>query len=424
MFMTKERKQVYGSMLWLMLHETIFTLLSLVDIACINSISDDALIGATFALTLYSLMHSSQNVFAKALRVIASRFFGAKDTDGIRAGLTTATIMTTSVAAFFTIIYLVFGQQFLSVFSLSAEQQYMAHTYMIARLPGYIIFAIMSPILRSLEAQGYIARITKIRFFNMINLPLSLILMQPLGVFGVGLAISIAELIVLIILCIVFKPKYSKPRKEHFCEIAKLGISYLPESLVTPITNTIMSNLCLIYLSTETLVISQLVNKFYDDILNVVYMITQHAEVAIGHEYGANNHDKIIFEFKLFRHCYIRILLIHIPITLVLGYVYLAVISNVSDIRFAMILLGARLLCEVAFYIELPARRILYIFGVIKPIMFMRLVSLTVVKLLVLYLSLICGVGAFCLPICYLLSDLPCAIMNTKLLCKKMRVFT
>lgn len=39
-------------MSWPMLHETIFTLLSLVDIACINSISDDALIGVTFALTL------------------------------------------------------------------------------------------------------------------------------------------------------------------------------------------------------------------------------------------------------------------------------------------------------------------------------------------------------------------------------------
>lgn len=361
--MIKEHKQVYSSMSWLMLHETIFTLLSLVDIACINSISDDALIGATFALTIYKLMHNSQNVFAKALRIVSSRFFGAGNMHSMRSGLTAATIMTTSIAAFFTIAYLIFGRQFLGIFSLSIEQQHMSDVYMIARLPGYIVFAIMSPIIRSLEAQGQIAKITKIRFINMINLPLSIILMQPLGVFGVGLASSIAELIVLIVLCIVFKPKYAKPQKTHFCEIAKIGASYLPESLISPVTNTILSNLCLIYLDTKILVISQLVNKLYDDILNVVYMTTQHAEVVIGREYGAGNKDKIASEFKIFRHCYIRILLIHIPVSLIFGYVYLGVISHVSDLPFALILLSARILCEVAFYTELPARRILYIYS-------------------------------------------------------------
>ena len=406
-------------MSWPMLHETIFTLLSLVDIACINSLSDDALIGVTFALTLYNLMHNSQNVFAKALRIVSSRFFGAKNINGIRSSLTAATIMTTSVAAFFTIAYLIFGRQFLGIFSLSIEQQHMADVYMIARLPGYIVFAIMSPIIRSLEAQGQIAKITKIRFLNLINLPLSIILMQPLGVFGVGLASSIAELIVLIVLCIVFKPKYARPRKEHFREIAKFGVSYLPESLISPITNTIMSNLCLIYLSTEMLVISQLVNKLYDDILNIVYMTTQHAEIVIGREYGAKNQNGISSEFKIFRHCYIRVLMIHIPVSLIFGYIYLGPISNVSDLPFALILLSARILCEVAFYTELPARRILYIFGIIKPVMFARMFGLIVPKLISLHIALICGAGVFSLPICYFMSDLPCAIVNVTLLCKK-----
>lgn len=285
----------------------------------------------------------------------------------------------------------------------------------------YIIFAITSPIVRSFEAKGQVAKITKVRFCNFVNLPLSILLMIPFGAFSVGLGSTLTELVELIVVYSVFKPKYAKPQKKYFSDVAKFGASYLPESLISPITNTILSNLCLIYLSTYVLVISQLVNKLYDEILSIMYMITQHAEIVIGREYGAGNKDNLLKEFKLFKHCYIWVILIHIPVTLVFGYVYLAMISNVSDIWFAMILLGARLLCEIAYYIEQPERRILYIFGVIKPIMIVRLTGLTVVKLSVLYLALICGAGAFCLPLCYLANGLPSAVMNTHLLRKKLK---
>ena len=422
--MTKEHKHVYSNMCWLMVHEAIFTSIGLVDLACINYISPDALIGATFAMVLYNMMFQSHQVFSKALRVVASRLFGAKDEVGIQSGLMCTTIITVSIAVLFTTAYLLFGEQFLTLFSLSPEQRYQCHIYMMSRLPGYIVFAITSPIVRSFEAKGQVAKVTKVRFCNFVNLPFSILLMMPLGVFGVGMGSTLTEVVELIVVYLVFKPKYAKPQKRYFSDVAKFGASYLPESLISPITNTILSNLCLIYLSTSVLVISQLVNKFYDEILSIMYMITQHAEIVIGREYGAGNKDNLLKEFKLFKHCYVWVILIHIPITFVFGYVYLALISNVSDIWFAMVLLAARLLCEVAYYIEQPARRILYIFGVIKPIMIVRLIGLTVVKLSVLYLALICGAGAFCLPLCYLASDLPSAVMNTHLLRKKLKEVT
>ena len=82
--MTKEHKHVYSNMCWLMVHEAIFTSIGLVDLACINYISPDALIGATFAMVLYNMMFQSHQVFSKALRVVASRLFGAKDEVGDR----------------------------------------------------------------------------------------------------------------------------------------------------------------------------------------------------------------------------------------------------------------------------------------------------------------------------------------------------
>ena len=43
-------------MFWLMLHNIIFVICSLVDIACANSISEDAVIAITVAFLIYTLM--------------------------------------------------------------------------------------------------------------------------------------------------------------------------------------------------------------------------------------------------------------------------------------------------------------------------------------------------------------------------------
>jgi len=115
-----------------MVHEAIFTSIGLVDLACINYISPDALIGATFAMVLYNMMFQSHQVFSKALRVVASRLFGAKDEVGIQSGLMCTTIITVSIAVLFTTAYLLFGEQFLTLFSLSPEQRYQCHIYMMS----------------------------------------------------------------------------------------------------------------------------------------------------------------------------------------------------------------------------------------------------------------------------------------------------
>lgn len=411
-------KEAYAGMLWLILQGIILESLNWVDMACVNSISADAIIAVTFALVIYNLIYNAHNVFAKGLRVIASRLYGANDRKEIASSLSATVIITLSITITITVAYLILGRWVLGLFALTAEQVELANSYILARLSGYIIFSVTSPIVRSLEAQGQIAKVTRLRSCNVLNIVLSIALLQPLGVVGVGLASALTELVELVLILAVFKPKFAKPKARNFVEVAKIGASYLPESLISPITNTVVSNLCLIYLSTEVLVISQLVNKLYDGILSIMYATTQHAELTVGREYGAGNAQGIADEFKVFRHCYIRLLLIHIPVTMLLGWAYLS-ITHVTDMTFALILLFARVACEIAYYTELPARRVLYIFGNIKPAMLVKMFGLTIPKLVALYISLLCGAGAFSLPICYFFCDLPCMIVSLTILHKK-----
>lgn len=185
---------------------------------------------------------------------------------------------------------------------------------------------------------------------------------------------------------------------------------------------------------------------------------TIYAELTVGREYGAGNAQGIADEFKVFRHCYIRLLLIHIPVTMLLGWAYLS-ITHVTDMTFALILLFARVACEIAYYTELPARRvlyifgnikpamlsdltfalvllavrmlsasvyyvglpamrILYIFGVVRPVMLTRLFGLCIMQLLVQWISLELGADAFCIPISYFAADFIWGIMNVWLIRK------
>lgn len=411
-------KATYISMLWVMMQELIFTMNSLVDIACINGVSDDALVGATFAMTIINLMYNTYTVFAKGARVLVSKYFGAQDENNMQSTLMTATIVCVFLAIVQGTLFLLFGNSLLSLFSLSKAQEEQAYAYMLARLPGFFFFSFSSPICRCAEGRGQIARLVKFRVVNLLNIPFSIILMQFLGVAGVGWGTTLTELAELIVLYTVFKPKFRRPTKRNFKEVLGLGASYLPESMVSPLTNTFLNNLCLTYLSTAQIVLSQLVNKLYDCILNIMYVSTQHVELTVGHEYGAGNREGIIREFKLFRHCYIRLLVLHIPVTMLVGLVYLGIISHVENLGLALILLLVRLLFSIPFYIELPARRMLYIFNVIKPVMWVRFISLVVPKLAFLYLSLRLGAEVFCLPICYMASDLPCMLVNTYLIRK------
>lgn len=224
-------------MLWLILQGIILESLNWVDMACVNSISADAIIAVTFALVIYNLIYNAHNVFAKGLRVIASRLYGANDRKEIASSLSATVIITLSITITITVAYLILGRWVLGLFALTAEQVELANSYILARLSGYIIFSVTSPIVRSLEAQGQIAKVTRLRSCNVLNIVLSIALLQPLGVVGVGLASALTELVELVLILAVFKPKFAKPKARNFVEVAKIGASYLPESLISPITN-------------------------------------------------------------------------------------------------------------------------------------------------------------------------------------------
>lgn len=405
-------------MIFMMGQELIFVINSLVDMACISSISDDAIVGATFAMTICGLMYNIYSAFSKAARVLVAKYYGAEDEYNMKATLSATTILDVGVAVILALIMGIWGSKLLGLFSLTDLQHEYAINYIYARLPGFLIFSATSPIARCIEGRSQIARLVKVRSCNLLNGPISILLMQSMGVIGVGLGTSVTEFIELLIMLIIFRPKYSKPTKHNFVEVFNLGCSYLPESLLNPVTNTIMSNLCLIYLGTAEIVIMQLANKLYDNILDIQYASTQYAELSVGHEYGAGNQNGIVSEFKLFRHCYVRLLLLHVPITFIVGFIYLGWIINVENLVLAFVLLGVRIIAEIPYYIELPARRLLYIFNVVKPVVAVKIVSLVVIKLVVLYLALMLGAGSYSLAICYFASNLPCAIINLILIIK------
>ena len=201
-------------------------------------------------------------------------------------------------------------------------------------------------------------------------------------------------------------------------ELLKLSLSYVPECIFNMLINNFAINMCLTYLDSSIMVISELVNNLYNNIVDVIYMTTQQAEITIGREYGAKNQAGIADEFQKFKHCYTVILLWHIPVTMLLGWIYLGFITPVSDLTFALVLLAVRMLSASVYYVGLPAMRILYIFGVVKPVMLTRLFGLCIMQLLVQWISLELGADAFCIPISYLAADLIWGIVNVYLLKK------
>ena len=413
-----EYKNTYASMFWLMLHDLIFVACALVDISCANLLSEDAVIGITVACSIHTLMFSAHNVFARALRVVGSRYYGAGETNREKSLLSTTVILSVSIAFIIALVMYIFGRNILSLFALTEPQLDLAFSYLQFRMIGYVIYAFANPIIRSVETHGKNGEVTRVRLINLINVPLSIILAKVMGITGIGLGTTITELSELLLVLIVFRPVFGRPKLSELPEIAKLGLSYMPECLCSPLINSFATNMCLIYLNTSTIVISQLVNSFYDQIVEVIHMTTQQAEITIGREYGAKNQAGIATEFKKFRHCYIYIVLWHFPITMLVGWLYLGMISPVSNLGFALLLLVMRVLSAIVYYVGMPAMRILYVFDVIRPVMITRLIGLCVLQLLTQWIALKCGVGAFCIPISYFSSDVLWGITNIWLLRK------
>lgn len=411
-------RSTYIAMFWLMLHDLIFVVCSLVDISCANMISGDAVIAVSVACSVHSLMFSLHKIFARSLRVIASRLYGAKDDAGERSVTSLSLIFSVAVAIVVGTVVLVFGTNILGWFSMTDTQIDLAYSYLQYRTVGYFIYAFANPLIRQQEARGKTGAVTRLRLINLINVPVSLLLAPIMGVAGIGLGTTIAETSEFILLLIVFKPKLGKPDMKYAPELLKLSLSYVPECIFNMLINNFAINMCLTYLDSSIMVISELVNNLYNNIVDVIYMTTQQAEITIGREYGAKNQAGIADEFQKFKHCYMVILLWHIPVTMLLGWIYLGFITPVSDLTFALVLLAVRMLSASVYYVGLPAMRILYIFGVVRPVMLTRLFGLCIMQLLVQWISLELGADTFCIPISYFAADFIWGIMNVWLIRK------
>lgn len=405
-----------------MAQETIFVFLSLADVVCVRTLGDNATIAVTFATTIYALMFNLQLVFTTSLRVIQARYYGANDLKGVASALTSATIISEGIAITVSIAYLIGGKSLLSLFALTPEQLEIAHSYLLARLSGYCIYALVNGIPRTIEASGQIGKLTKVRLCNLINVPLNLVFIPILGAAGAAVATNITEFTELILMMIIFKPKFGRPEKHKFKEVLRYGLVQLPMRFVSPFTNTLISNAYLQYLTPIHLVVLNVVDSLYYQLQCIMASPAMWIETEMGQAYGSG--DMSLFQSKCtqFKHCYARLIVCHIPVTIIFGYVYLSFIAPVGDIWLAMELLISRIAIALPFYIANASQRMLTILGVLRPPMIARMVGLIITKMAAAYIALSLGADVFTLPICYFAGDIPFIITVLWCLKKKQNV--
>lgn len=404
-------RETYKKLCWFMAQEVIFVFLSLTDIACVRALGDDALIGVSFATTVYSLMFNLHIVFTHSLRVIQARYFGANDTESVKSALTTATLISGGLALAVTLVYILFGKQLLGLSALTPDQLEVAHSYLMWRLPGYVVYAFTNGIPRTIEASGQIAKLTKIRICNIINVPLNFLFIPIMGAAGAAFATDMTETTELIILLIVFKPKFGKPRRSILKEVLRYGLTMLPKRFISPVTNTILSNMWLQFLSPTHIVILQVADAVYYQIQCILGSTVVWVETEGAQAYGEKGLAGLQERYSIFKHCYIRLVLWHIPATLLIGLVYMMFIAPVSNIVLAMMLLLSRIAVAILFYMPLSGNALLRVVGILKPVMWARLFGLVFTKMAVAYFCLVAGFEVFTLPICYLACDIPYAAM-------------
>lgn len=401
----KKYQPTYKAMGWLMIQELIFAICGLVDITCANFLSNDAVIAVTMAVFISNFALKLRDAFSSALRVTTARYSGANDKAAMGGALTSITILSSALTVIIVVVLGFFGRNLLGLFALSSIQIDLANSYIMARIPGFLIFGVTNPMVRSLEAQGNVSKITKIRLVNLLNAPLSLILMQFWGVMGMGLASSITEAIELPAVYFAFKPYYDKPKMKGFKETFALGLTYLPRSLFNSFLNTLSMNLCLKYLSISSAIILQLVEKFYGTFSNLIYACTHHVDIALGQAYGTGDNNLTTVEFENFKHCYLHIWIAHIFIAVIAGFVYFNFIVNVENPMLAVMLLIAWILSTVMWAVAEPLTRVCCVYRVIKPIVMTRVVCLMLFQIPVQIISLKLGTDVFCIPICYAATD-------------------
>ena len=390
---------------WLMMQELILVICGLIDITCANTVSEDAVISITMAVLILDFVFNLQYVFCSALRVTTARYYGVNDKSAVGGTLTAITILAITLTVIIVCALGFFGRNLLELFALTPSQADLAYEYIQARIPGFLIFGITNPMIRSLEAQGYISKITKIRLVNLLNVPLSIILTQFWGVTGIGLACSITEAIELPVVYFAFKPYYSKPKMKEFRETFMLGLTYLPESLFSSAISTFSMNLCVRYLSVTSAVTLQLVEQFYTTFLDLVQASNRYVDIALGQAYGTGDNERTTTVFDNFKHCYKQIWLAHIIVVLITGAVYFNFIAEVESPILAMILLVVWVLAETWGFIAEPLMRACFVFKDVKTIMIGRIAGIALLQIPVQIIALKLGADMFCMPICYTISD-------------------
>ena len=128
-----EYKKTYKQMGWLMSYNLILVVALLIDISCVSFISEDAVISLTIACSIYYLMFSAYRIFCWAFRVIASKYYGAKDDESEKSALTMTTVLSCTVAVVVTIIMILFGKNIIGLFNMTVEQSNDAYAYLIIR---------------------------------------------------------------------------------------------------------------------------------------------------------------------------------------------------------------------------------------------------------------------------------------------------
>ena len=411
-------KTAYKNMLLLMFQESIFAFLSLVDVTCTGALGNDCLLGVTYATTVLNLITNLHNVFTVSLRVIQARYIGANDEEGVKSALTACSLISSSIAAVVSIICLFFSRQILGLSALSPGQLEAASQYLVYRLPGYFLTSIYKGVFRTAEARGLMSILVKVRLINLVNIPLNLIFMHVLGVKGIALSTDITEILEFMLVLFIFKPKWGKPHKEQIIEVCRYGLAGLPQRFVSPLTRLFVQNAYLSWLSPAHSALMCLVDKFYSNICCIISGAAKYVEPLLGQPYGSGDRATVGAAYYTYKHCFSRILLLHIPIALGAGWIYLGCVLP-SDAGLAVLLLATRIAVAMPYFMGLSLENVLRVYGVLKPVAVARVLGLTVFKLLALYGGLYLGMDVFVLSFYSLMGDLPCVFTTVYLIRKR-----
>ena len=400
-------KDTYKQMSGFMLQESIFTFLSLADVACSTALGQDSLIGINFAGSILAILYSLRIPFSNAIRVIHSRYHGSGDNNAIKSALTSTTILTGGIA-FLSVLYIVFfGRLTLQLSALNDAQLEAAYDYLLYRIPGICGHTIGVNIARSADAQGCVGKVSKLRLCNLINIPLNLILMQPMGAAGISLATSLTEDIELILLAIVFKPKYGRPTAKLMKEAFTYGIVYVPQRVLSRVTSLFINNWLIAFLPKGQIATLQVVDKFNNGFYGIYNVSTLWCATFAGHAYGSGGKPALCERLGEFYHCFSRLIVTYVPIVCGLGFAYLGYIAPVEDLGLAMALLAIRSAITLPTITQTMFSNSLQVIGVFKGIATWSAIGFLIIRPMTVWASLQLGLGIFALPVYVFFGDLP-----------------